>query len=132
MRNLKIFFLIFIIIAGVSKLSGSYEKKTMYACCSPYGLCDLRVFDSKPICMRLCGGHNFCRAKTVHIVPHPVYGFPIAQLASDVSSTVTGYTTEGTQVVSPGAVTTIPYTAYVPPRAVIKKVIVTEAPKPQE
>ncbi len=81
-------------------------QTTMYACCSPYGLCDLRLFSQKTVCQQICGGHNQCIAKVSNVIRHPLYGFPVAHISPNTSAYITGLTSEGQYMAATGGEST--------------------------
>ncbi len=101
MKYIIKFSLFFIILYFVQ--ADAQRQTTMYACCSPYGLCDLRLFDGLVTCQQICGGHNKCVAKTVNVIAHPLYGMPVAHVSPNTSAFITGITSEGSSLATVGA-----------------------------
>lgn len=86
----------------LSPIRAEIVQSTMYACCSPYGLCDLRLFSQKTVCQQICGGHNQCIAKTANVIRHPLYGLPVAHISPNTSAYITGLTAEGGYMAATG------------------------------
>lgn len=103
MKNF-IFNLLFVICTcSLFNLTALVEEKTMYLSCSPYGLCDGRIFENKKLCQVAQGpGHSECRAKIVQIAQNPITGIEVARLASPVSGVITGETTSMTPIATQG------------------------------
>jgi len=89
-----------------SPIKAEIIQRTMYACCSPYGLCDLRLFDQRTVCQQICGGHNKCVAKTSSIIRHPLYGLPVAHISPHTSAYITGLTSEARYMAATGGEST--------------------------
>jgi len=101
MNSLKKLILIFS-IAGIFQVRAEIVETNMWACCSPYGLCDLRLFQYKSVCQQVCGGVNQCKAKAANIVRDPTSGLPVAHISSNTSAYVTGVTSEGSSMAITG------------------------------
>lgn len=89
-------------IFSLSEMKAEIVQTTMYACCSPYGLCDQRLFSQKTVCQQICGGHNQCIPKTSNIIRHPLYGLPVAHISPNTSAYITGLTSEGEYMAATG------------------------------
>jgi hypothetical protein len=101
MKNfLKLFFIL--VVCALSEIRAEIVQTTMYACCSPYGLCDLRLFSQKTVCQQICGGHNQCVAKTSNVIRHPLYGLPVAHISPNTSAYITGLTSEAEYMAATG------------------------------
>lgn len=101
---MKIFpkLVLMLVISCLSQLNAEVIQTTMYACCSPYGLCDLRLFNQKTVCQQICGGHNRCVAKPANVIRHPLYGLPVAHISPNTSAYITGLTAEGSYMAATG------------------------------
>jgi len=93
-------------IFSVSPINAEIIQTTMYACCSPYGLCDLRLFNQRTVCHQICGGHNKCVAKSANVIRHPLYGLPVAHISPNTSAYITGLTGEGGYMAATGGEST--------------------------